>query len=65
MKQYTAERPVRSTKRSDGTVKVYGWTNNGELMTTVMKLKQNKTPKENGCYDIVEIKVAGKVTMSK
>lgn len=65
MKQYTTERPIRSMNRSDGTVKIYGWTVCGELMTVVMKLKENMTIKENGCYDITEIKVAGKVTLSK
>lgn len=63
MKQY--ERVARSINRSDGTVKIYGFTRDGELMTTVMRLKKNMTIEEDGCYEIIEIKVAGKVTLSK
>ena len=52
--------PVRSTHRSDGTVKIYGHNLNGELMTVVMEPKESDTG-----YGIVEVKLAGKITYRK
>ena len=55
MKQLNATLPVRSIARSDGSVKVYGHTTDGELATVVM------VKNDSGYYDTVEIKIAGQV----
>ena len=47
------ERPVRSITRSDGTVKIYGWTVCGDTCNIVMvKAGEN--------YNITEIWIGGK-----
>lgn len=48
-------RTAKELHRSDGTVKVYGFTGDGELITVVM------CPKGDGNYDIAEIRVSGKI----
>lgn len=52
-KMLNVERPVRSVTRSDGAIKIYGWTVDGCLATiTMTKAKQN--------YNIAEIWIDGK-----
>lgn len=55
MKQLNTTLPVRSITRSDGSVKVYGHTTDGELLTVVM------VKNDSGYYDTVEVKIAGQV----
>lgn len=50
---------TKSTKRSDGSVKIYGHSTDGKLLTVVM------VPGGKTGYDIAEIKVAGKITLCK
>ena len=52
-------RPVRSVIRSDGKAKVYGWSEDGKLLTVTM---QKNT---RGDYDVTEIKLDGEYTYFK
>ena len=51
--QLNVRRPVRTCKRSDGMCKIYGWSNDGQLCTVVMK------PGGRTGYDIWHLKIAG------
>lgn len=47
---YALTRPVRTITRSDGREKVYGWSEDGKLLTVVM------APNMRGGYDMTEIR---------
>lgn len=48
------DRPVRSVTRSDGCVKIYGWTTDGQFVTVMME----KASYPHG-YEIRELKIGG------
>ena len=50
----SVRKPVRTITRSDGSVKVYGWNEDGDLLTVIM------IRSEKG-YDISEIKAGGQI----